>query len=91
MCADCCYEDYGVVGVAEGAAGREVVGGAAGGGGDADAVGLDGCDVVFVAEDFDAGHCCGWGGVGSVFVLADSMGVWLARGWLTWIRSPIQH
>lgn len=56
--ADGCHEDDGVVRVAERAAGREVVCGRAGGGGDADAVGLYGRDVVVVTEDFDARHCC---------------------------------
>lgn len=42
MCADGCQKNDGVLGVAEGAAGCEVVGCAAGGSGNADAVGLDG-------------------------------------------------
>ena len=56
MRADGCDEDDGVLGVAERAASGEVVGGAAGGGGDTDAVGLDGGEVFVVAEDFDGGH-----------------------------------
>ena len=46
--------------MAEGAACGEVVGCGAGGGGDADAVSLDGRKVLVVAEKFDGGHC--WGG-----------------------------
>lgn len=57
MRADGGDEQDGVVGVAEGTAGCEVVGRAAGGGGDADAVGLHGGYVEVVAEDFDGGHC----------------------------------
>ena len=57
MRADGGDEDDGVFGMAEGAAGCEVVGCGAGGGGDADSVGLDGCEVFVVAEDFDGGHC----------------------------------
>ena len=60
MCANGCDEDDGVFGVAEGAASGEVVGGAAGGGGDADSIGLDGGEVFVVAKNFDGGHgCCG--------------------------------
>ena len=59
MCAYCGYEDHGVFGVAEGTARCEVVGCAAGGGRDADAVGLDRGEVFVIAEDFDGGHCCG--------------------------------
>lgn len=58
MCADGGQEDDGILGVTEGAAGCEVVGCAAGGGGDADAVGLDGGEVLVVAEELDGGH--GW-------------------------------
>lgn len=54
-------QDDGVVRVAQGAAGGEVVRGAARGRRDADAVGLDGGEVFVVAEELDAGH----GGVGS--------------------------
>jgi len=60
VCANSCDEDDGVFRVAEGATGSEVVGRAACGGGDADAVGLDGGEVFIVAEDFDGGH--GWRG-----------------------------
>lgn len=56
MRADGCDEDDWVFGVTEGAAGGEIVGGAAGGGSNADAIGLDGGKVLVVAEDFDRGH-----------------------------------
>lgn len=56
MCADGGDEDDGVFGVAKGATGAEIVGCGAGGGGDADAVGLDGGEVFVVAEDFDGRH-----------------------------------
>lgn len=59
MRADGRDEDDGVVWVAEGAAGGEVVGGGSRGGGDADAVGEDGGHEFFVHEEFGAGHCCG--------------------------------
>ena len=57
MGADGGNQDDGVVGVAEGAAGGEVVGCGAGGCGDAYAVCLDGGEVFVVAEEFDCGHC----------------------------------
>ena len=66
MGADCGDEDDRVFGVAEGAAGGEVVGCGAGRGGDADSVGLDCCEVFVVAEDFYGGHC--WGRRGGVSI-----------------------
>lgn len=56
MRADGCHQDHGVLGVAEGSPGGEVVGCGARGGGDADAVRLHGREMFVVTEDFDRGH-----------------------------------
>ena len=58
MGADGREEDDGVFGMAEGAAGREIVSGGARRGSDADAIGLHGGEVFVIAEDFNGGH--GW-------------------------------
>lgn len=58
MRADGRDEDDGVVGMAEGAAGCEVVGCRARRRRHADTVSLHRCEVLVVAEDFDRGH--GW-------------------------------
>ena len=84
MSADCSDQDDGVLRVAEGATGGEVVGGGAGRGGDADAVGLDGGEVFVVAEDLDGGHCCCHSSANSLSPLVP--GIWR---WHTWIRAPV--
>ena len=73
--------------MAEGAACGEVVGCGAGGGGDADAVSLDGRKVLVVAEKFDGGHC--WGGLES-FIYEDIVFRGLKAG-RTWIRAPVNN
>ena len=60
MRADRRDKNHRVFRVAKRATRCEVVGGGARGRGDADAVGLDGGEVVVVAEELDGGH----GGVG---------------------------
>ena len=71
--------------MAEGAACGEIVGCGAGGGGDADAVSLDGCEVLIVAKNFDGGHC--WGGLES-FMYEDG-GLRGLKGGRTWIRASV--
>ena len=71
--------------MAKGAACGEVVGCGAGGGCDADAVSLDGREVLVVAENFDGGHC--WGELES-FIHRDSSLRGL-KGGRTWIRASV--
>ena len=73
--------------MAEGAACGEVVGCGAGGGGDADAISLDGRKVLVIAEKFDGGHC--WGGLES-FIYENIGHRWLVGG-RTWIRAPVNN
>ena len=80
-------EDDRVFGMAEGAACGEVVGCGAGGGGDADAIGLDGRKVLVVAEKFDGGHC--WGRL-ECFTYED-IGLRGLKGGRTGIRASVNN
>ncbi len=71
--------------MAEGAACGEVVGCRASRGGDANAISLNGREVLVVAENFDGGHC--WGGL-ERFIYEDS-GLRVLKGGRTWIRASV--